>query len=205
MRFIRSSVYVPRRSVVAFGPSSRLAHRRLPLRAFVLGGLALILLAFAGPSWSQTLLGADIDGKAADDQSGYSVSLSSDGTRVAIGAYLNDGNGDASGHVRVYDWNGTAWTQLGTDIDGEAASDLSGRSVSLSSDGTRVAIGAPWNGSNGSNSGHVRVYHFASVYSATTPVPSVPYAPTPVPTLPLFGLGILASLLGLFGLRRLRQ
>ena len=29
---------------------------------------------------------ADIDGEAAGDQSGYSVSLSSDGTRVAIGA-----------------------------------------------------------------------------------------------------------------------
>ena len=29
--------------------------------------------------------------------------------------------------------------------------------------------------------------------------------PTPVPTLPLFGLGILVSLLGLFGLRKLRQ
>jgi uncharacterized delta-60 repeat protein len=32
-----------------------------------------------------------------------------------------------------------------------------------------------------------------------------PVAPTPVPTLPLFGLGILVSLLGLFGLRKLRQ
>ena len=36
--------------------------------------------------------------------------------------------------------------------------------------------------------------------------PSVPApAPAPVPTLPLFGLGILVSLLGLFGLRKLRQ
>ena len=34
------------------------------------------------------------------------------------------------------------WSQLGTDIDGEAAGDYSGRSVSLSSDGTKVAIGA---------------------------------------------------------------
>ena len=33
-----------------------------------------------------TQLGIDIDGEAADDQSGYSVSLSSDGTTVAIGA-----------------------------------------------------------------------------------------------------------------------
>ena len=38
-------------------------------------------------------LGADIDGEAAGDYSGTSVSLSSDGSRVAIGAYKNDGIG----------------------------------------------------------------------------------------------------------------
>ncbi|MDG2037132.1 MAG: fibronectin type III domain-containing protein, partial [Luminiphilus sp.] len=32
-----------------------------------------------------------------------------------------------------------------------------------------------------------------------------PVAPTPIPTLPLFAFGILVSLLGLFGLRKLRQ
>jgi hypothetical protein len=30
---------------------------------------------------------------------------------------------NASGHVRVYNYNGSAWTQLGSDIDGEAAGD----------------------------------------------------------------------------------
>ena len=49
-----------------------------------------------------TKLGDDIDGEAAHDYSGHSVSLSSDGKTVAIGAYLNDGNGSDSGHVRVY-------------------------------------------------------------------------------------------------------
>ena len=54
-----------------------------------------------------------------------SVSLSSDGTTVAIGAYGNDGNGSNSGHVRIYAWNSatSAWEQQGADIDGEAASD----------------------------------------------------------------------------------
>ena len=36
----------------------------------------------------------------------------------------------------------SAWEQQGADIDGEAAGDYSGSSVSLSSDGTTVAIGA---------------------------------------------------------------
>ena len=107
-------------------------------------------------SWIQ--LGSDIDGEAASDNSGTSVSLSSDGTIVAIGAWKNDGGGSNSGHVRVYEYSGSSWSQLGSDIDGEAASDESGGSVSLSSDGTKVAIGADGNDGNGSDSGHVRVY-----------------------------------------------
>ena len=109
-------------------------------------------------SWSQ--LGADIDGEAADDASGLSISLSSDGSRVAIGAYRNDGNGSNSGHVRIYQYNNNSWSQLGADIDGEAVEDQSGYSVSLSSDGSRVAIGAGGNDGNGSNSGHVRIYDY---------------------------------------------
>ena len=35
----------------------------------------------------------------------------------------NDGNGSASGHVRVYEYSGGSWSQLGSDIDGEAAYD----------------------------------------------------------------------------------
>lgn len=35
-----------------------------------------------------------------------------------------------------------AWTQIGQDIDGEAADDYSGYSVSLSSNGNIIAIGA---------------------------------------------------------------
>merc|ERR1712127_450367 len=103
-------------------------------------------------------LGLDIDGEAAGDNSGRSVSLSADGQRVAIGADGSDGNGDNSGHVRVFGFNGNNWVKLGPDIDGEAANDYSGRSVSLSADGQRVAIGAKYNDGNGSDSGHVRVF-----------------------------------------------
>ena len=108
-------------------------------------------------------LGADIDGEAANDLSGWSVSLSSDGSTVAIGAPYNDANGANSGHVRIYENVSGTWTQLGADIDGEAASDFSGQSVSLSSDGTIIAIGAEGNDANGANSsGHVRIYENVS-------------------------------------------
>ena len=112
-----------------------------------------------GAAWNQR--GTDIDGEAGNDASGSSVSLSSDGTVVAIGAPRNAGGDYYNGHVRVYAWNGTNWIQRGTDIDGEAGNDASGSSVSLSSDGTILAIGAPYNaGVNGGSSGHVRVYEW---------------------------------------------
>jgi uncharacterized delta-60 repeat protein len=109
-------------------------------------------------SWQQ--LGQNIYGEARGDNFGISVNLSSDGKIVAIGARFNDGNGNESGHVRVYKLNESTptWQQLGQDIDGEAGNDFSGESVSLSSDGKIVAIGARFNYSNGSDSGHVRVY-----------------------------------------------
>jgi uncharacterized repeat protein (TIGR02543 family) len=114
------------------------------------------IYGLSGNSWVQ--LGQDIDGEAAGDLSGYSVSLNADGNRVAIGAEGNDENGDQAGHVRIYELSGNSWVQLGQDIDGEAAGDWSGYSVSLSAEGNRVAIGAPWNNENGSDAGHVRVY-----------------------------------------------
>jgi hypothetical protein len=110
----------------------------------------------AGSTWTQ--LGSDIDGEASQDQSGWSVSLSADGTILAIGALFNDGGASDAGHVRVYQWSGSAWVQMGSDIDGQSAGDLSGNSVSLSGDGTVLAIGEPTNDGDGYISGRVRVY-----------------------------------------------
>ena len=115
---------------------------------------------YNGSQWVQ--LGLDIDGEASDDYSRWSVSLNSDGTIVAIGTHQNDGNGPNSGHVRLYQYNGSQWVQIGQDIDGEAINDQSGYSVSLNSYGTIVAIGAHSNDGNGSNSGHVRVYQLTN-------------------------------------------
>ena len=113
-----------------------------------------------GGSWSQ--VGPDINGESADNNSGFSVSLSADGSRVAIGATNNNGNGQGSGHVRVFDLVGSLWQKVGGDIDGEAAGDGSGISVSLSDTGSRLAVGAIDNGGNGASSGHVRVFDFVA-------------------------------------------
>lgn len=124
--------------------------------------------AFQNSNNAYQILGSDIDGEAAFDQSGYSVSLSADGNTLAIGAITNAGNEFSSGHVRVYQNVSGVWTQIGSDIDGEATNDQSGYSISLSADGTIVAIGAPFNDGNGVNSGHVRIYR--NVAGVWTPV-----------------------------------
>ncbi len=107
-------------------------------------------------SWVQ--IGNDIDGEAAGDYFGRSVCINVDGSIVAIGATYNDGNGSSSGHVRIYEYQSGAWIQVGNDINGEASWDYSGNSISLNSDGSIVAISAPYNDENGSNAGHVRIY-----------------------------------------------
>lgn len=49
------------------------------------------------------------------------------------------------------------FTQIGNDINGEAADDNSGFSLNLSADGSIVAIGSPWNDSNGLNSNYISI------------------------------------------------
>ena len=100
------------------------------------------------------------------DESGRTISLSNNGTVLAIGARGNDGTGTDAGHVRVFKKmreasspGGFNWEQIGGDIGGTQAGSLSGWDVSLSGDGNVVAIGAPFFNVDGySNAGQVRVY-----------------------------------------------
>jgi hypothetical protein len=148
-------------SVVAIGAYFNDNQGSTPTENYDFGHVQVYQNPGLSGSWTQ--VGENIVGEAPFDYSGRSVSLSADGSVVAIGAIYNDGAGDFSGHVRVYQNPGlsSGWTQVGNDIDGEAAHDDSGWSVSLSADGSVVAIGAPFNDGNGdSNSapGHARVY-----------------------------------------------
>ena len=92
-----------------------------------------------GDSWIQ--IGDDIGGEYEEDHFGHSVSLSSDGSIIAIGG--PDANGpdaDTAGYVRVYQNINNVWTQLGVDIKREVAGDRFGSFVSLSNNGTKLAI-----------------------------------------------------------------
>ena len=54
-------------------------------------------------------MGADIDGDASSDESGTSVSLSSDVTIVAIGSHKHDSSKDS---VRIYEWTGVGFKRI---------------------------------------------------------------------------------------------
>jgi hypothetical protein len=114
-------------------------------------------------NWVQK--GDDINGESEGDWSGRSVKLSSNGTILAIGAQFNDGNGDNSGHVRIYQYNSGNWSQIGIDIDGDNENDEFGRRVTLSAVGDILAVSSTQNDDNGTNSGHVRVYDLTSALS----------------------------------------
>jgi len=120
--------------------------------------------------WLQ--LGSDIDEESLVDYLGVSVSLSANGRTVARGGLSNNGNGYYNGHVRVFTYNDaeSAWIIVGDDINGEPEWDYSGTSVSLSSDGEIIAVGASGNSGDGYSSGHVRVYIFNNAESTFTQI-----------------------------------
>ena len=111
-----------------------------------------------GTSWVQK--GNDINGSASNDNSGTSVAISQNGNIVAIGSNLNDSNGTNSGEARVFEWDGTSWSQKGSSIIGLASLDFAGRSVSLSDNGLILTVGSNGNDLNGSLSGQVRVFEW---------------------------------------------
>ena len=120
-------------------------------------GLGGSWTASAASPWDQ--LGLDVDGVAAGDQSGYSVALSDDGTRLAVGAVRDDGT--HAGSTRVFQWSGSGWVRMGADIAAESIADESGYSVALSADGTRLAVGARLNNAAAPLAGHVRVFRWS--------------------------------------------
>jgi len=110
-----------------------------------------------GSSWQQR--GTELVGSNDDGYYGFKIEFAKNGDRIAIGGPWNS---NSSGRVRVFDWDNasSAWVETVNPIAGDVVStrgDELGHGIGMSSDGTRVAIGAPNN-----NGGHVRVYSLQS-------------------------------------------
>jgi len=112
-----------------------------------------------GGVWSeqQKLTASDAE---AGDYFGSSVSLSSDGNTVIVGAFYEDTGGDAVGAAYVFVRSGGVWSQQQklTASDAEAF-DFFGNSVSLSSDGNTAIVGALYEDAGGSDAGAAYLFH----------------------------------------------
>lgn len=119
-------------------------------------------------TWTQ--VGQDILGTVASETLGENLSLSSDGSVLAISAIGNNTNGSATGRVKIYRNISGSWTQVGTNIDGEGAMSMFGMGISLSSDGNVLAAGAieGTGSSTGSTKGYVKAYDLSAVLSSNS-------------------------------------
>lgn len=124
---------------------------------------------WTGTAWVQR--GQDIVGDIEWNLFGDAVALSSDGSILAVGApgieTLNPPQGTA-GNVKVYSWDGNNWNQMGATLTDYGDFDLFGAGLALSSNGMRLAVGAPrtsagnvqvfdWDGNNWVQAGSVLI------------------------------------------------
>ena len=113
----------------------------------------------SGSTWTQQAKLVASDG-AANDQFGYSVSISSDGSTAIVGAYYDDDKGTGSGSAYVYVRSGSTWTQQAKLLASDSAdSDQFGSSVSISADGSTALVGARYDDDKGTSSGSAYVYN----------------------------------------------
>ena len=99
------------------------------------------IFKFHNGVWSSQ---CSINGSNHYDNFGQSVSLSGDGSIIAISSTRYDLGGSANtGLIRIFKNNLGTWEQIGSDIKGTESYAEFGQSISLSGDGSRLAIGAP--------------------------------------------------------------
>ena len=110
-------------------------------------------------AWVQK--GGDVDGESTSDNFGYSVGIADNGLTFVAGAPGDDAVGADAGHIRVYNYNGSAWVQKGADIDGEANEDFFGTSCDINGAGDKVIGGAEKNDGGATSSGHAKVYSYS--------------------------------------------
>jgi hypothetical protein len=107
-------------------------------------GEASDLLVTKSTTWDQQaqLLASDW---AFNDQFGYSVSISSDGTYAIVGSWLDDAPNTDQGSAYIFTRSGSTWTQQAKLVASDgAAGDYFGQSVAISGDGTYAIVGAPY-------------------------------------------------------------
>lgn len=117
---------------------------------FINIGGCVIVYRWSSNTWVQEATIA-IPSGTSGDSFGYSVSISDNGTVLAVGAVGEDPSGISSaGRVYIFTRTGTTWSQVKAFAASDANIDDSiGGSISISGDGTRMATGAFYADPNG--------------------------------------------------------
>ena len=116
-------------------------------------------LAVSGAALAQPQIGDDLIGEFVNDLFGSRVGLSADGSRMVVGSITNSETFSGSGQVQVFENVNGTWVQLGQDINGTGLDARLGRGVTISADGTTIALGAD---GFDNMSGKVRVFEFSN-------------------------------------------
>ncbi|MEM6634012.1 MAG: discoidin domain-containing protein, partial [Bacteroidota bacterium] len=99
-----------------------------------------------------------LEGNAIGERFGKSVSLSVNGTRLAVGSLSPETDGTKPGKVFVFQWDGMVWQPVGSPISGLTDGDDFGSSISINSNGKRLAVGSRENDLNGKGAGLIQVF-----------------------------------------------
>jgi hypothetical protein len=110
----------------------------------------------SNPEWKQ--VGLDVDGPGSGGNFGRAIACSHDGTRIIAGGKNYN---SSQGVAKVYDWNGSAWTQVGQTLTGTWSDGQYGRAVAISGDGNIIAVSAPYEHTSYTDAGTVRVYYLS--------------------------------------------
>lgn len=122
--------------------------------------LSIYLVFLSLISFSQVQLGNDINGDATFDNMGWDVAMSGDGQTIVVGAPGSSIAAFGAGQVKVLQYNGSDWVQLGNDLLGFFDEDNFGRAVDITDDGNTIVVGAQYSDVNGTNSGSIQVFEF---------------------------------------------
>jgi PGF-pre-PGF domain-containing protein len=138
-------------------------------------GAAYIFVKPGGGWSSRSVSAADarFTGGAANDDLGYSVSLSSDGSTVLVGAHGNDTFSPNAGAAYIFIKPGGGWSSRSASaadarFTGEITNDYFGYSVALSSDGSTALVGAYRNDTAGSDAGAASLFKKGGGWSSKT-------------------------------------
>ncbi len=115
------------------------------------------VMTWNGTQWQQK--GQSIEGDFETDYAGRSVAINAVGNIIAISS-LKTGASQLAGRARVFEWNevNQIWEQKGQSIDSQTEI----YHLALNASGNVIALGEPYNYTNGTNAGQAMVYAFSN-------------------------------------------